>query len=321
MKRILLTGCAGFIGSHIAEALLNKGYVVVGIDNFCDYYNPEIKWDNIANAQENPNFILLKIDIRNKEEVQQAFQKYTLDAVVHLAGMAGVRPSIEQVELYSEVNIMGTLNLLEAMKQHQVKKYIFASSSSVYGNTKKVPFAETDNVDNAISPYAGTKKAGEILAYTYHHLYNMDMALLRFFTVYGERQRPDLAIHKFTKLISNEQPIPFYGDGTSLRDYTYISDIVDGVLRSLEYVEKNKGVYEILNLGAGRTISLQEMVETIEKALGKKAIIDRKPMQNGDVVQTFADITKAKTLVGYNPKTSFEEGIQRFVKWYKIKKG
>lgn len=316
----LVTGCAGFIGSYVTEALLAQGKTVVGIDNFCDFYNPQIKRQNIANALQNKHFVLKKTDIRNKENLQQIFKEYRPKLVIHLAAMAGVRPSIEQPELYNEVNITGTLNILEAMKAFEVNKLVFASSSSVYGNNKKVPFAETDNVDKAISPYASTKKAAEVIAHTYHYLYGIDMMLLRFFTVYGERQRPDLAIHKFTKMISEGKPIPFYGDGTSRRDYTYIEDIVNGVLMSLNYVENHENIYEILNIGESRTISLKEMVETIEKALNKKAIIDQQPMQPGDVTQTYADITKAKQLIGYEPKTDFEEGIAHFVAWYQNKK-
>ncbi len=320
MQKILLTGCAGFIGSHVAEALLEQGKRVVGVDNFCDFYAPNIKRKNIEKVQKNTAFSLLEIDIRDKEKLQKAFEDFQPNAVIHLAAMAGVRPSIEQPELYNEVNISGTINILEMMKNCGVKKLIFASSSSVYGNNEKVPFAETDNVDKVISPYAATKKAGEVIAYTYHHLYNIDMVLLRFFTVYGERQRPDLAIHKFTRMISEGQPIPFYGDGTTSRDYTYIADIVDGVLKSLNYVQTHEKVYEILNLGESRTISLKKMVETIENALEKKAIIDRQSMQAGDVEQTYADITKAKRLIGYNPQTDFEDGIARFVEWYQNKK-
>ncbi len=317
---ILLTGCAGFIGSHVAEALLKQGKRVVGVDNFCDFYAPDIKYRNIEKVQRNTAFSLLEIDIRDEGALREAFENFQLDAVIHLAAMAGVRPSIEQPGLYNEVNISGTINVLETMKTFGVKKFIFASSSSVYGNNKKVPFAETNNVDKAISPYAATKKAGEVIAHTYHHLYNMDMALLRFFTVYGERQRPDLAIHKFTRMISEGKTIPFYGDGTTRRDYTYIADIVDGVLKSLNYVQTHEKVYEILNLGESRTISLKKMVKTIENALGKKAIIDRQPMQAGDVEQTYADITKAKELIDYNPQMDFEDGIARFVEWYQNKK-
>lgn len=316
----LLTGCAGFIGSHVAEALLKEGRKVIGIDNFCDFYSPKIKEQNIEIALQNANFRLCKADIRDKDAMRHIFQEYQPTAVIHLAAMAGVRPSIAEPELYNAVNVTGTINILELMKEFQLKKLVFASSSSVYGNNKKVPFSEKDNVDRAISPYAATKKAGEVIAHTYHHLYDIDMALLRFFTVYGERQRPDLAIHKFTKMIAEGTPIPFYGDGTTRRDYTYINDIVEGILKSLEYVESHTEIYEILNLGESRTISLKEMVETIELALNKKAIINYQPMQPGDVSQTYADITKAREIIGYNPQTDFEEGIQNFVHWFKNKK-
>lgn len=316
----LVTGCAGFIGSHVTEALLQQGNTVVGVDNFCDFYDPRIKKQNISKLLSDNKFVLAEIDIRNKKLLYELFEKYKLFAVIHLAAMAGVRPSIVSPEVYNEVNISGTLNILEAMKNFDVKKLVFASSSSVYGNNEKVPFAETDDVDEAISPYAATKKAGEVIAHVYHHLYDIDMILLRFFTVYGERQRPDLAIYKFTKMISEGQAIPFYGDGSTRRDYTYIKDIVDGVLKSLKYAENHKRVYEILNLGESRTISLKEMVATIEKALNKKVKINQQPMQPGDVVQTYADITKARELIGYNPQTDFEEGIERFVEWFQNKK-
>ncbi|PVX50761.1 UDP-glucuronate 4-epimerase [Balneicella halophila] len=313
----ILTGCAGFIGSHLTEALLAQNNKVVGIDNFCDFYSPNIKRKNIAESIKNENFILAEEDIRDVTALRNVFQQHKVKGVIHLAAMAGVRPSIAKPSLYNEVNISGTMNILELMKEFGVKKFIFASSSSVYGNNKKVPFAETDNVDKAISPYAATKKAGEVIAHTYHHLYNIDMALLRFFTVYGERQRPDLAIHKFTKMIANGESIPFYGDGSTCRDYTYIDDIVDGILKALTHIERNKDVYEILNLGESETISLQEMVATIEKALNKKAKINKLPMQPGDVCQTYADISKAKELIGYSPKTDFKEGIEKFVDWFK----
>lgn len=316
-QNYLITGVAGFIGSHVAERLLEQDVCVIGVDNFCDFYNPAIKKQNIQSLEKSENFILEQVDIRDKKQLQQIFYKYQPTVVIHLAAMAGVRPSIAQPQLYNDVNIAGTLNVLEAMKQFGVDKLVFASSSSVYGNNKKVPFAEVDNVDKAISPYAATKKSCEILAHTYHHLYKMDMILLRFFTVYGERQRPDLAIHKFTKMIFAETPIPFYGDGTTRRDYTYIKDIVDGVEKSIRYVKENNSVYEILNLGESKTISLKEMVETISEVVGKKAIINQLPMQPGDVKQTYADISKAQKMIGYAPTMDFRKGIERFVAWYK----
>ena len=236
---------------------------------------------------------------------------------MHLAAMAGVRPSIENPILYQEVNCMGSQNILEAMKKYGVKNIVFASSSSVYGNTKTVPFKETDIVDYAISPYAATKKANEVMCHVYHKLYNFNVIMLRFFTVYGERQRPDLAINKFTRLILNGEPIPVFGDGTTSRDYTYVQDIIDGIIKSFRYIEENENVYEILNLGESEPITLNKMIETIEEVLGKKAIINRLPMQPGDVDRTYADISKAKRLIGYLPKTSFKEGIKKFVDWYR----
>lgn len=315
----LITGCAGFIGSHIVDALLSQGKRVVGVDNFCDYYAPEIKRENISEALKDDNFTLFEVDICNKEALEAPFRSRKVLAVIHLAAMAGVRPSIANPKLYSEVNISGTINVLELMKKYEVKKFIFASSSSVYGNNEKLPFTEEDNVDKAISPYAATKKAGEVIAHTYYHLYGIDMALLRFFTVYGERQRPDLAIYKLTKMITEEKAIPLYGDGSSLRDYTYINDSVDGTLKALSYIENNEKIYEIFNIGESRTISLKQMVATIEQALDKKAKIDQQPMQAGDVLQTYADISKARRLLNYNPQTNFEEGVRRFVEWFKSK--
>jgi UDP-glucuronate 4-epimerase len=230
--------------------------------------------------------------------------------------MAGVRPSIQDPLLYEEVNVRGTMNILELMKKNNIKKFVCASSSSVYGNNEKVPFSEEDNVDRAISPYAATKKTCEIIAHTYFYLYNINTIMLRFFTVYGPRQRPDLAIHKFTKMISAGEKIPFYGDGTTQRDYTYIEDIIDGVTKSIKYVEENENVYEIINLGESETISLKRMVETIEKELKIKAILDIQPMQDGDVNRTYADISKAKEILKYKPETKFDDGIKKFVNWY-----
>lgn len=321
MKTYLITGGAGFIGSHLADRLLAEGNKVVVIDNFNNFYNPEIKENNVKHNLNNPNYKLERIDIRNGEEVDRVFAENKIDNIMHLAAMAGVRPSIENPVLYQEVNCVGSQNILEAMKKHNVKNIVFASSSSVYGNTKTVPFKETDIVDFAISPYAATKKANEVMTHVYHKLFGFNVIMLRFFTVYGERQRPDLAINKFTRLIMEDKPIPVFGDGTTSRDYTYVKDIIDGITKSLKYVEENEDVYEILNLGESEPVTLNEMIETIEQALGKKAIINRMPMQPGDVNRTYADITKAKNLIGYNPQTSFKEGIENFVKWYKENKG
>ncbi len=313
---ILITGVAGFIGSHLAENLI-KDHKIIGIDNFCDYYSPETKNSNISKLTSLDNFKLYKIDIRSMSEVEKCFEIESIDLVVHLAAMAGVRPSIVDPVLYTEVNINGTVNLLEACKKNNIKKFIFASSSSVYGNNKTVPFSEDDIVDFPISPYASTKKAGELICHTYHHLEEMSIACLRFFTVYGPRQRPDLAIHKFMNKIINNEPIQVFGDGTTKRDYTYIDDIIDGISKTINYVGNNEFVYDIFNLGESQTISLSEMIDTIEEVIGKKAIKEIMPMQAGDVEQTYANISKSKRLLGYNPSMNFEEGIERFYNWYK----
>lgn len=320
MKTYLITGGAGFIGSHLADTLLEKENKVIVIDNFNDFYNPQIKENNVKHNLNNPNYKLERIDIRDYEAVDKIFAENKIDNIMHLAAMAGVRPSIENPILYQEVNCMGSQNILEAMKKYNVKNIVFASSSSVYGNTKTVPFRETDIVDYAISPYAATKKANEVMCHVYHKLYDFNVVMLRFFTVYGERQRPDLAINKFTRLIMEEKPIPVFGDGSTSRDYTYVKDIIDGIVKSLKYVEENKNVYEILNLGESEPITLNEMIKTIEDVVGKKAIIERLPMQPGDVDRTYADISKAKQLISYNPQTSFKEGIKNFVEWYKENK-
>lgn len=317
MKTYLITGGAGFIGSHLADYLLKKKNKVVVIDNFNNYYNPSIKEKNVEINLNNPNYKLERIDIRDFKNVKRVFRENNIDTVVHLAAMAGVRPSIENPILYQEVNCMGSQNILEAMKENKIKNIVFASSSSVYGNTKQIPFKEEYIVDFAISPYAATKKANEVMTHVYHKLYNFNVIMLRFFTVYGERQRPDLAINKFTRLILNDQEIPVFGDGSTSRDYTYIGDIIDGISKSIEYVENKNNVYEILNLGESKPITLNDMIKTIEDVTNKKAKIKRLPMQPGDVDRTYADISKAKKLIGYNPKTSFKEGIRKFVKWYK----
>lgn len=342
MKTYIVTGGAGFIGSTLVEKLLLEGNRVINIDNFNDYYDLSIKIENVLEsvgytgstinstqlkreerleklkkAIGSDNYHLEIVDIRDIEELDRIFCNNRIDCVINLAAMAGVRPSLEDPMLYTDVNIKGLMNLLECCKKYEVKKFIQASSSSVYGNSKTVPFKETDIVDFAISPYAATKKSGEVIGHTYYHLYNIDMVQLRFFTVYGPRQRPDLAIHKFTKMILAEEAIPFYGEGDTERDYTFIDDIVDGIYKSIEYIEKNNGVYEIINLGESETISLKNMVEVIESSLDKKALINKMPMQPGDVQRTNADITKAKKMIGYKPKTNFKDGIDKFIKWYK----
>lgn len=317
MKIYLITGGAGFIGSSLADNLLDEGNKVIVIDNFCDFYNPIIKEDNIKEALNNLNYKLYRGDIRDKEILDRIFNENNIDVVVHLAAMAGVRPSIENPILYQEVNCMGTQNLLETMKKHNVKNLVMASSSSVYGNTKEVPFREDMIVDFAISPYAATKKANEVMTHVYHKLENMNVIMLRFFTVFGPRQRPDLAINKFTRLMLNNEEIPMFGDGSTSRDYTYIDDIVDGIKRSCNYVMNNDNIYEIINLGNSNPIALKEMIDIIGEVLGIVPKIKELPMQPGDVNKTYADISKAKELLGYNPKTNFKEGIINFVNWYK----
>ena len=315
----LVTGGAGYIGSSLADDLLKKNNKVVVIDNFCDFYNPQIKENNIKNALENENFKLYRGDIRDKELLNKIFNENNIDVVVHLAAMAGVRPSIENPVLYQEVNCLGTQNILECMKEKRIMNLVMASSSSVYGNSKTVPFKETDIVDFAISPYAATKKANEVMTHVYHKLYNMNVIMLRFFTVYGPRQRPDLAINKFTRLMLEGKKIPMFGDGSTSRDYTYIGDIVDGIERSVNYCLNNSNVYEILNLGNSSPVSLKEMINIIGKCLNAVPDIEELPMQPGDVDRTYACIDKAKNMIGYNPQTPFEEGIKKFVKWYKTK--
>ena len=313
----LITGGAGFIGSSLADNLLKEGHKVVVIDNFCDFYDPSIKEDNIKDALKNPNYKLYRADIRDKDIFNKIFEENTVDVVVHLAAMAGVRPSIENPILYQEVNCMGTQNILEAMKKHNINKLVMASSSSVYGNTKEIPFREDMIVDFAISPYAATKKANEVMTHVYHKLEKMNVIMLRFFTVFGPRQRPDLAINKFTRLMLKDEEIPMFGDGSTSRDYTFIDDIVDGIKRSCDYVSNNNDVYEIINLGNSSPITLKEMINVIGNVVGVTPRIKELPMQPGDVDRTYADVSKAKRLLGYEPKTSFEEGIKKFVEWYK----
>jgi len=318
MKKIyLITGAAGFIGSSLSEKLLKEGNNVVAIDNFCDFYSDKVKENNVKELIKNPNFKLYRKDIRDRQALKEIFEENNIDIVMHLAAMAGVRPSIENPVLYQEVNCMGTQNLLEEMKTHNVKNLVMASSSSVYGNCKEVPFREDMIVDFAISPYAATKKANEVMTHVYHKLFDFNVIMLRFFTVYGPKQRPDLAINKFTRLMLNNKEIPMFGDGSTSRDYTYIDDIVDGIIKSCNYTLNNKDVYEILNLGNSSPVSLKEMINTIAKTLSVEPNIKQYPMQPGDVDRTFADISKAKKLIGYEPKISFEQGIQNFVNWYK----
>lgn len=319
---ILVTGGAGFIGSHLCERLIASGHDLIVVDNFNDFYSPDLKRRNIAEvakcaAAAGRDFILCEGDIRDGDFVAALFDQERPESVIHLAALAGVRPSIQNPLCYEEVNVRGTMHLLEAARVAGVRPFIFASSSSVYGNNPKVPFAEDDRVDHPISPYAATKKAGELICHTYHHLYGMNVACLRFFTVYGPRQRPDLAIHKFTRLILEGKPIQLYGDGTTSRDYTYIDDIIDGVERALSWACADVARYDIFNLGGSQPVELRRLVEIIEAEAGERALIERLPMQPGDVERTFADLTKSATVLGYQPKTSIEEGVRAFVRWYR----
>lgn len=310
--RILITGAAGFIGSHLGEKLLALGHSIIGIDNFDPFYSKKIKEANLKQLNSSRKFSFYEKDIRNKLSLEDVFESNKIEIVIHLAAKAGVRPSIDHIGEYYDVNITGTLNLLEAMRKNGVSKFIFASSSSVYGNNAKVPFSEIDSVDFPISPYAATKKSGELLCHVYNHLYQFDISCLRFFTVFGPRQRPDLAIHKFTRLIDLNKPIPVFGDGSTSRDYTYIDDIIEGILCAINKL----GGFNIYNIGESRVVTLNELILMIENKLNKKAIVDKYPMQAGDVKQTFSDITKAKKEIGYDPKYNLEVGIQKFVIWY-----
>lgn len=309
-QRALVTGAAGFIGSHLVEALLARGRKVVGLDSFDDFYDPRAKRRNLAACRQNSRFTLVEGDIRDPEAVRKAGAG-GVDVIIHLAARAGVRPSIEQPLLYQDVNVNGTCVLLEAARRFGIKRFIFASSSSIYGNNPKVPFAENDNVDHPISPYAASKKAGELLCHTYHHLFGMDVTCLRFFTVYGPRQRPDLAIHKFARLIEQGKPIPMFGDGGMKRDFTYIDDIISGVVAAVDRC----GGYHIYNLGNSSPVVLRDLIAAIEKALGKRAEVEELPPQPGDVERTFADISLARSDLGFEPHTPLEAGLAEFVAW------
>src|SRR5215204_88787 len=315
MKSVLVTGGAGFIGSHLVARLLAEGqWRVSVVDDFNDFYDPKVKRRNVAPHLGRAEFSLHEADIRDRAALEEIFKGAAFDVIVHLAARAGVRPSLSEPLLYSETNIGGTLNLLELARTHGTGQFVFGSSSSVYGENEKVPFAEDDPVAKPISPYAATKAAGELLCHTYSHLFGVRTVALRFFTVYGARQRPDLAIHKFARLISQGQPIPVFGDGTTRRDYTYVDDIIAGVRAAMDY---EGAAYEVFNLGESRTVELRELIALIERELGQKARIDRQPPQPGDVPQTFADVSKARRLLGYDPRTNIEEGIRRFVEWFK----
>lgn len=319
MQSILVTGGAGFIGSHLVDRLLAEGaWRVLVVDDFNDFYDPAIKRENVNRHKENPNYKLFEADIRDNSALEKIFDENKFGCIVHLAARAGVRPSLEQPLLYAETNIIGTLNLLELARKHGIRQFVFGSSSSVYGINAKVPFSEDDPIFQPISPYAATKGAGELLCHTYAHLHGLRCVCLRFFTVYGPRQRPDLAIHKFAKLISEGKPIPVFGDGNTRRDYTFIDDIIAGVRAAMDYVgDYSNSDYEVINLGESRTVELRELIALLEKELGTTAKIDRQPLQPGDVPQTFADISKARRLLGYDPQTQIEDGIRKFVAWFR----
>ena len=314
-KNILVTGGAGFIGSHLVERLLGEGtWRVTVVDDLNDFYSPEIKRANIAPFRDAANFNFVESDIRNAEAMRKVFDANEFDAIVHLAARAGVRPSLCHPKLYAETNINGTLNLLELARDFDIKKFVFGSSSSVYGVNSKVPFSEDDRINQPISPYASTKAAGELLCHTYSHLFDIRTVCLRFFTVYGARQRPDLAIHKFTRLIAEGKPVQVFGDGTTRRDYTYIDDIIQGVRASIDY---DNSMHEVFNLGESETTELSRLINLLEKSLGVEAVVDRQPMQPGDVPVTYADVSKARKLLNYDPRTKIEDGIPRFVEWFR----
>jgi UDP-glucuronate 4-epimerase len=316
MGAILITGGAGFIGSHLTDRLLADGREVVVLDNFDPFYDAAAKRRNLERALKNPRMRLVSGDIRDEAAVDAAFDALPVDAVVHLAARAGVRPSIEDPIVYASVNLDGTVRLLEACRRRGVSRFVFGSSSSVYGNNAKVPFAEDDPVDHPISPYAATKRAGELLAHTYHHLFGMKIACLRFFTVFGPRQRPDLAIRKFAELMASDRPIPVFGDGTSGRDYTYVDDIIDGVVSALD---RTTG-FHVWNLGGAHPVVLQDLIDRLASGLGRTPEIRRLPPQPGDVDRTWADVSRAKRELGWAPSTSFERGMELFLAWFEAER-
>jgi len=314
-KNILVTGGAGFIGSHLVERLLaEKIWRVSVVDDFNDFYAPALKRANAAAHLTDVNYQLFEANICDADILRRIFAENDFETIVHLAARAGIRPSLKQPKLYAETNINGTLNLLDLAREFNVKQFVFGSSSSVYGDNEKVPFNEDDRISRPISPYAATKAAGELICHTYSHLYDIRTVCLRFFTVYGARQRPDLAIRKFSQLITDGKPIQVFGDGATRRDYTYIDDIIQGVRAAIDY---DQSMHEVFNLGESDTVELKHLIELLEKNLGKKAIIERQPMQPGDVPQTFADISKARELLNYNPQTKIETGIKKFTDWFK----
>jgi UDP-glucuronate 4-epimerase len=318
MRTVLVTGSAGFIGSHLSERLLADGYRVVGLDNFDPFYSQTIKERNLAGLRQHPHFTFCQADLRQGAAALQAAMPAGIayDAVIHLAAKAGVGPSLREPAAYMENNVLGTTHLLDWMRQQEVKTLVFASSSSVYGNTPRTPFREEESLlARSISPYAASKLAGEALTFTYHHLYAMSVLNARFFTVYGPRQRPDLAIHKFARLLRADQPIPVYGDGSMARDYTFVADTVDGIVRGLEYLLAHPGTYETVNLGNSQPVPLLELVAAIGAAVGVQPVLQFQPTQAGDVDITYADNTKALRLLGYQPRTTLAEGLRQFVDW------
>ena len=317
-ERALVTGAAGFIGSHIVEALLARGDDVVGLDNFDDFYDPAVKRENLRHVGSHPGFRLVEADVRDADRVRHVLADARPDLVVHLAARAGVRPSIEAPALYADVNVRGTAVLLAAARDAGVARIVFSSSSSVYGDASPVPFRESEPAVQPVSPYAATKRAAELLCETFARLEpRLRIISLRLFTVYGPRQRPDLAIHKFTRLIAAGQPVPFFGDGTASRDYTYITDIVQGILAAIERTRQPSVEHEIYNLGESATTTLSDLIAMLEAALGRSARLDRKPPQPGDVRRTFADVSRARAALGYAPSVPIRDGIARFVAWFR----
>jgi UDP-glucuronate 4-epimerase len=308
----LVTGGAGFIGSHLVDRLLERGEEVVCLDDFNDFYDPELKRKNVQKHLEYERFHLIEGDIRDLEILSKLFGHFNVRKIVHLAARAGVRPSLEQPLLYEDVNVRATIHLLDFARQQKIEQFVFASSSSVYGGNTKIPFHEDDRIDRTVSPYAATKYAGELMCHTYHHLYRIPTTCLRFFTVYGPRQRPEMAIHKFTRLTYEQKPIPFFGDGQTGRDYTYIDDIIQGLLAAIDHPFE----FEVFNLGESFCVSLRELVEAIEKVSGRKVQIQSLPLQPGDVEITYADISKARQMLGYQPHTSIGDGLAKFVEWF-----
>lgn len=317
MPTALVTGCAGFIGSHLSERLLADGYRVVGLDNFDPFYDQALKQINLADSLSHPNFVFHELDLRaGLADLTAVLAPERVDVVVHLAAKAGVGPSVKEPAAYLEANVLATVQLLEWMRLTEVKNLFFASSSSVYGNTTEVPFREDMNLlSTCISPYAASKLSAEQYTYTYHHLYQLNVLNARFFTVYGPRQRPDLAIHKFARLLLAGQPIPMYGDGSTARDYTFVADTVDGIARGVAYLLTHPGTYQTINLGNSSPIQLRDLIAAVGEAVGVKPVLDLKPMQAGDVEVTYADISKARHLLGYAPQTALPEGLRQFVLW------